>query len=92
MLRTGIEGGIAQCSEMLARWVWEGGRMIPVWSNPFKAMRLYLQDKGLKYNIVEDESHNVKALECFGKLSEEDRKAIERYGAWVKKVTVPPPD
>lgn len=50
------------------------------------------KDKGLKYNIVEDESHNVKALECFGKLSEEDRKAIERYGAWVKKVTVPPPD
>jgi hypothetical protein len=50
------------------------------------------KDKGLKYNVIEDESHNVRALECFGKLSEEDRKAIERYGAWVKKVTVPPPD
>ena len=50
------------------------------------------KDKGLKYNIIEDESHNVKAVECYGKISDEDKRAIERYGAWVKKVTVPPPD
>ena len=50
------------------------------------------KDKGVKYKIVEDDSHNVRAVECFGKMSEDDKKAIERYVAWLKKVALPPPE
>ena len=50
------------------------------------------KDRGIKYRIVEDDSRNVRYVECRGKLTDDDRKAIERYSSWVKKVTVRPPD
>ena len=50
------------------------------------------KDRGMKYKILEDESHNIKTVECYGKLTDDDKKAIERYGSWVQKVSAPPPD
>jgi hypothetical protein len=70
---------------------------VPRDSLPFLSFKARILDKlekekRLNYRIVEDESGSIKAVECFGKISEDEKRAIERYGAWVKKVTVPPPD